>query len=325
MRTSDSFELPQELQRDADRARQLEWLTIAYLCSVVVLMYLAKGSSQAMKSAWVEDVLSLVPPAAFLVADRIRRWPPDDQFPYGYYRAVTIAFLLASFSLLAMGVYLAVDSVWNLLTAEHPTIGGMEIAGRTVWLGWVMIPVLVWSVVPAYFIGHAKLPLARRLHDKCLHTDADMNKADWLTGVAAMLGVLGIALSWWWTDAVAALFISGAIIRDGWTNTREVIGDLMDRRPQSVDHKPLSELPEQIRAALTRLAWVESYEIRLREHGHVIFGEVFVVPRGRTPDASVLARAEETLRELDWRLHELLIVIVPPGLPDGNGQGSEPP
>jgi cation diffusion facilitator family transporter len=292
-------------------ARRLEWLTIAYLGSVVVSMYLVMGSSQAMKTAWVEDILSLVPPVAFLVADRVRHWPPNDRFPYGYQRALTIAFLLASFALLAMGVYLALDAIVKLVTTEHPSIGGVRVFGHTIWLGWLMIPVLIWSVVPAYFLGHSKLPLAKRLHDKSLHTDADMNKADWLTGVAAMTGVIGIALSWWWADALAALVISASILRDGWTNTCEVIGDLMDRRPQTVDHQPWTELPQIIQAALAPLPWVASAEVRLREHGRLVFGEIFVVPRGACPDPSELARTEESLCGLDWRLHELLIKLVP--------------
>jgi cation diffusion facilitator family transporter len=311
MRTSHHFELPAKRQSDARKARHLEWLTIAYLCSVVVAMYLVMGSSQAMKTAWVEDILSLVPPVAFLIADRVRAWPPTKQFPYGHQRATTIAFLLASFALLAMGVYLAIDAVVKLAMAEHPTIGGVRIFSHTIWLGWLMIPVLVFSVVPSYFLGRSKLPLAKRLHDKSLHTDADMNKADWLTGVAAMAGVLGIALSWWWADAVAALIISASILKDGWTNTREVIGDLMDRRPQTVEHQPWTELPEVIQQALAEIPWAESAEVRLREHGRLVFGEIFVVPRGESPDASELARTEETLCDLDWRLHELLIQLVP--------------
>lgn len=36
------------------------------------------------------------------------------------------------------------------------------------------------------------------MHDKVLHADAKMNKADWMTAAAALVGVLGIGLGWWW-------------------------------------------------------------------------------------------------------------------------------
>jgi divalent metal cation (Fe/Co/Zn/Cd) transporter len=67
-------------------AVRLEWLTLAYLCSAVVAIYLTLGSSQAMKTAWFEDMLSMIPPAAFLVASRVRHRDPNDRYPYGYHR-----------------------------------------------------------------------------------------------------------------------------------------------------------------------------------------------------------------------------------------------
>ena len=48
---------------------------------------------------------------------------------------------------------------------------------------------LFWTLAfPLIFIGHAKLRPARRLHDKILYADAEMNRANWLTGVGAMAG-----------------------------------------------------------------------------------------------------------------------------------------
>jgi divalent metal cation (Fe/Co/Zn/Cd) transporter len=59
-------------------------------------------------------------------------------------------------------------------------------------LGWLMLPALAWSGLPAVFLGRAKISLAEELHNKVLYADAKMNKADWLTASAAMVGVVGI-------------------------------------------------------------------------------------------------------------------------------------
>ncbi|HEX2087395.1 MAG TPA: hypothetical protein VHF89_17060, partial [Solirubrobacteraceae bacterium] len=61
-------ELPDELQPVMRRAIRLEWITIAYMASAVVVVGVTLGQSQAMKAVWVEDVLSLFPPIAFLIA-----------------------------------------------------------------------------------------------------------------------------------------------------------------------------------------------------------------------------------------------------------------
>ena len=67
-----SFELPQELADTQRKAVRLEWITLAYLVSAVVLLFFTLRQSQAMKAAWIEDMLSLLPPAAFLIASRMR-------------------------------------------------------------------------------------------------------------------------------------------------------------------------------------------------------------------------------------------------------------
>jgi hypothetical protein len=59
-----ALELPPELRQTLRKARRLEWLTIAYLVSAIVFLALVLSNSQAMKTAWVEDILSLIPPIA---------------------------------------------------------------------------------------------------------------------------------------------------------------------------------------------------------------------------------------------------------------------
>ena len=310
MTATDGVEMPADKRALVAKATRLEWLTIAYLLSAIFFIYLTLGSSQAMKTAWFEDIISLVPAIAFLVAARVRRRAPTEQFPYGFHRSVSIAYLCASLALFAMGTFLLYDSVSALLSFEHPSIGSVQIFGAPIWLGWLMLPALVWSGVPAAIIGRAKLPLAAALHDKVLLADAKMNKADWLTATAALVGVLGIGLGMWWADAVAASVISLDILHDGISNLRTVVADLMNSKPTTVDHSAADPLPTRIENELKKRAWVADARVRMREEGHVFFGEAFVVP---ADDRDLTARIEDTTRDLqalDWRLHELVITPV---------------
>ena len=309
MKPADAFEFPPEHQQALKKARRLAWWTLAYLTTVVVSMYFVLGSSQAMKTAWLEDTLSLIPPAVFLFASYTAGWKPNQRQPYGYHRAVSVAFLIAAAALFTMGSWLLIEAVRKLVAAEHPTVGSVTLFGETFWLGWLMLPVLLWSVVPAVFLGRAKLPLAREIHDKVLFTDAQMNKADWMTGAAAMAGVTGIGMGWWWADAVAAALISLDILHDGWGNMREVVRRLMDEYPRTVERKP-DPLPEKVRRWLTFEHWVADAAVRLREEGHVHYGEAFVVPKGGRVDVETLEDAARRMHEIDWRLHEVVLVPV---------------
>jgi cation diffusion facilitator family transporter len=307
--TQDS-ELPSEKQPAYRRAIRLEWITIGYLVTAITAIYLTLGNSQAMKTAWIEDMLSLIPSIVFLIASRIRRRPPSRTFPYGYHRVVSIAYLAASMALFLMGATLLLDALLKLAAAEHPSIGTVMIFGHQIWLGWLMELALLYSATPAIILGRMKLPLARQLHDKVLYADAKMNKADWLTAVAAMSGVLGIGLGLWWADAAAAAVISMEILHDGFVNLRTVVTDLMDKRPTTVDDSAVDPVTARLETELERLSWVSQAWARLREEGHVYFGEVFVVPRDGT--ASLLERvgeAHDLIRRLDWRLQDVVVVV----------------
>src|SRR5918911_1756507 len=188
----DPYRLPEDKQRTMNRAKRLAWITIVFMISIIVVVGLTMGSSEAMKAMWIEDILSLIPPVAFLIGTRYFDRPPDGEFLYGYRRAVMIAFLTAAVALLGFGLYILIDSASTLVLAEAPTIQTISIFGRRVWLGWLMIAALIYSVIPPFILGRMKQPLAKELHQKALQTDANMNKGDWLAGLAGVLGIIGI-------------------------------------------------------------------------------------------------------------------------------------
>lgn len=284
------------------KATYLEWLSIAYLCSVSILMYLVMGASQAMKTAWIEDILSIVPPCMFLLTNHYRNKTPDKHFPYGYHGITSIGYLVSSLALLIVGGYLMVDSTLKLIHQEHPTIGMQEYFGVDMWLGWWMMPVLFWGAIPPVLLGRAKKKLAEPLYEKILYTDAKMNNADWLTAAAAIVGVLGIGLGLWWADAVAALFICYDIVKDGFRQSRDAVTGLMQRAPKELDGN-YSDLPERIVRALEELDWVESAKVRLHEEGHLIFGEGFYKSKKNGPVSNEeLREAQKRVAAIDWRL-----------------------
>jgi hypothetical protein len=86
-----SSELPPDQQLALRKPRRLEWITIAYLVSAIGILALVLGSSQAMRTAWAEDILSLIPPIAFLIAMRYSSHSPTKRFPYGFHRMPALA------------------------------------------------------------------------------------------------------------------------------------------------------------------------------------------------------------------------------------------
>jgi divalent metal cation (Fe/Co/Zn/Cd) transporter len=311
MKLSPPLELPPEQDRARRVGRRLAWATIVYYCIDATIMFIVMGRSQAMKANWLQDAFAVIPPIGFLVANSVVFRRPNARFPYGYHRAVSVAFFFSAIALLGLGVYLVLDSLIPFVKAEHPTIGSAKLFGRVVWLGWPMIAASLFSsALPPFFLGRAMLQPARVMHDKILYSNAEMNKAGWLAATSAIVGVFGIGLGYWWADYVAALVISGLVLHDAYKNTKAAVLCLMDETPKTTDMSADDPAPARVHAYLRDLDWVKDVEVRLREEGHVLFGNAAVLPSDRRGLTSKLRKAVEGVKSLDWRIYDFTVVPV---------------
>jgi cation diffusion facilitator family transporter len=300
-------ELGGEQRAAHHRAVRLEWISVAYFLSAAVLLYFVLGQSQAMRAALIEDLLSTLPPLAFLLASRYRAREPSAAFPWGYHRATSVAYVVAALALFSFGTFILVESTMKLVEGRHPPIGMVEVLDTQVWLGWLMLGALAYSGLPPILIGRLKRPLADQLHDKVLFADAKMNQADWLAAGAAAAGVIGIGFGIWWADSAAAIVIALDILHDGQKYLRESVADLMDDRPKTHDEGEPHPLLDRINEEVAATDWVAEGVVRMREAGHVLTGEVWVVPRDGSVPVQRIEDLTERLLALDWRVHDVII------------------
>lgn len=299
--------LPGPQQEALRKAERLCWWSLLWISLVSALMFLAMGGSQAMKTALVEDLLSLVPPIAFLVASRFRRKGVDEEYITGRERAFDVNFLISAVALTGVGLALVYDSLHTLLTATRPVVGSVVVAGHVLWQGWLMMGALLVSAVPPMILGRRKLALAKQLSLKPLHTDADMGKADWMTAAAGIVGVAGIGFGLWWADAVAAIVIAGSILHDGATNLRGAVRDLHDARPQKLERDDPDPLPDRLCAEISALPWMDGCGVRLHEEGLHLSGIVLL--RNRTLTAAQVEEVRAIAQAVDWRLDQIDVSI----------------
>lgn len=110
-----------------------------------------------------------------------------------------------------------------------------------------------------------------------------MMKADWMAETATATGVLGVGFGIWW------------LVR-----SQPRSADILEHRPMKTDRSGPEPAIGKLRVYVQRLGWVETASFRLREVGHLLFGEVFVTPRGDPDnlpariDRAVAGRASST-------------------------------
>lgn len=297
-------------QLDAFRtARRLEWISLPVVAATVAIIMFVMGSSQAMKAAWIEDMLSFLPPIAFLIAGRVARKEPDHEHPWGHHRAVGIGHLASALALLVMGAFVVYDAVMTLISREHPTIGTIQLFGYTFWQGWLMMAGLIVTAIPTMILGHLKMKAAKPLHDKILYADADMMRADWTTAGGAVIGLALIGFGLWWADSVVAAFIGAGILKDGVVNVRNATRGLADTTARTYDDKEEHPLVRKVEEAANAEPAVASAKVRMRDMGHLFHTEVFIIPTLELSPAA-LEEMRERLTSLDWKLEDMSIVPV---------------
>ena len=198
---------PAEIREDMKAAVRLEWWNIGWTISIIVAMGVAMGSSQAMRTAWIEDTLGLVPPIVFLVAERFEARAPNRRFHYGYDRVNGLGFMIAAVALAAVGLFLLKDAVdragQRTSTSRSDRCG---CSGRDIWLGWFMLAAQAYATIPPLIIGRKELPLAEaaaRQADPHRRADEQGQLADRRRRDSS--GVAGLGFGWWWADSAAAV------------------------------------------------------------------------------------------------------------------------
>ena len=297
-----------ELRAGFRSMRKLAWMSLAYQIGATLLVGFTVGNSQAMKTEWIENALAVIPITGVLLTYHTENKHPEPRHPFGHHRSGTIAFVSAAFTLACVGTYLFYDSLTNLIHREYPSIGGLMLFGYTFWHGWLMIGVMAFTAIPQVLLARAKLPVAKLIHDKPLHACAEMNRANWATNGAGVIGLALVAYGFWWGDSLAALIISLDIMRDGWTNVAKSLSDVMDHHPVDLESGAQHPIVEQVGRVLRALPFVADERTLIREHGRYFYAEIFIRPNKHMPPVSAASqRVRAALMSLDWRLQHIVV------------------
>ena len=102
-------------------------------------------------------------------------------------------------------------------------------------------------------------------------------------GAGSLAGIVGIGFGLYWADSAIAGILSLDIIRDGFKNLKQATFDLMNEMPKTVSHQEENPVTQQVHDLLSGMDWVQDVNVRLREEGHIFYGEARIVPK-EVPD-----------------------------------------
>lgn len=111
---------------------------------------------------------------------------------------------LVAVSLFVLAAYILADSSHSLYAAEKPSVSAV---------GMVLAAV---SMVVMGRLAKAKRRVAIALGSRAMEADAFQTTACWWLSVITLAGIgLNAALGWWWADPLAALLMTGLLVKEG--------------------------------------------------------------------------------------------------------------
>ncbi|HEX9565738.1 MAG TPA: cation diffusion facilitator family transporter [Gemmatimonadaceae bacterium] len=189
--------------------------------AVIKILAGVVGHSMALIADGIESAADILSSTIVLGGLRIAGRDPDQDYPFGYGKAESVAAAMVSLMLLGAAAGIAVQAAREIVT-PHRTPAFFTLA---VLVGVVIVKELLFRRVKA---------VAASVGSQAVQADAWHHRSDALTSGAAFVGIT-IALmggpGWEAADDWAALAAAAVIAWNGQKLLRTTVGALMDRAP----------------------------------------------------------------------------------------------
>ncbi|MFS0603929.1 cation diffusion facilitator family transporter [Peribacillus frigoritolerans] len=199
---------------------------IAYIClSIIKLAIGYISDSAALKADGLNNTTDIIASLAVLVGLRLAQRPPDKDHGYGHWKSETIASMVASFIMFAVGVQVLIDAAASMLKGgeESPDI----IAG---YVG-------VLSAIAMYFVYRYNKKLAMKINSKAVMAASKDNISDAWVSIGTAIGIFGSQLNMPWLDPLTAIIVGLLICKTAWDIFSQASHELSDGFDENKIHQ----------------------------------------------------------------------------------------
>ncbi len=231
---------------------------------VIFLLALSKGiagylsGSSALIGDAIHSGVDLVVMFASWVGLRISQREPTEKFPYGFYKAESLATLFISFVILYASYELIKEGYSRLFSVSRINMPVLALV------------VVFLAAVITVFTSRYLAKISREINSESLMVTSREQLMDAFTSVGVFIAVFLSYLQIRYVEGIATIVIALLILRIGIISARDAIFSLMDVSPSKDVETKVVEIIEGDQA-------IDDYSgLKLRRSGPYIFGEVTV-------------------------------------------------
>jgi len=212
---------------------------------------------------------------------------PSEKFPYGYYKAETIATLFICIFILYAG--------YELITESYSKLSTISVIQIPYWaLGISLIAAFLSFIIAKY-----EKKIGEKINSQSLIAIAQDTRINALISLIVFIAILSTYFEIPYIEGGVGILISLFIFKVGLENGKNAIYSLMDVSPSQ-------EIEERIKKIIKKISGVESFEdLRLRRSGPFIFGDVKV----KTKKFLSVSRAHEISENIESKIKKQISQI----------------
>jgi cation diffusion facilitator family transporter len=190
---------------------------IAYIfLSILKLVVGYMSDSAALKADGLNNTTDIIASIAVLIGLRLSQRPPDKDHGYGHWKSETIASMVASFIMLAVGIQVLNEAVSSMFQGgqETPHIGAAYVG--------------VFSAIVMYFVYRYNKKIANQINSTAVMAAAKDNISDAWVSIGTAIGIFGSQLGMPWLDTLTALIVGLLICKTAWDIFKQASHELSD-------------------------------------------------------------------------------------------------
>ncbi len=175
------------------------------------------GNSPALFADGIHSFSDLLANLLVWITSKLGHAEPDEEHPYGHGRFETVGTLVLGLFLMAVAAGLAWNAVIHILHREmiHP--------------GIITLIVALISIALNESVFRYAMIIAKRIDSSLLRANAYHNRADSLSALIVVVGILGELAGFKFADAIATVLVAGFIVKLGLELTWRAVDELTDR------------------------------------------------------------------------------------------------
>lgn len=214
----DANEAIQSAEESSGQGIRAAWIGLAGMMATAILQMaiVAISGSIALLADTVHNLGHAVTTIPLVIAFRLGRKAATSRYPYGYRRAEDLAGVLIALVIAASVVLIVWESV-DALINPHPLTN----------LWWVFAAGLV-GFLGNEIVAVYRIRTGRRIGSAALIAEGQHARADGLTSIAVVVGVVGVWLGFERADAIIGLIIGVVVFGILVSTMRTVFRRLMD-------------------------------------------------------------------------------------------------